>query len=201
MSDEVVVIGGGGHARVVIDCIRDLGDKVVGILDDGLRVGYSVSDVSVIGRISEHTKYPDKRFVIAIGDNSVRGRIAEQMDVDWYTAVHPRAVVSHYARLGAGAVVMPNAVINSGATVGRHCIINTGAIVEHDDTLGDFVHISPNASLGGTVSIGSLTHIGIGATVKNNISICEGCVVGAGAVVVKNITECGTYVGIPARKR
>ena len=198
MSEEVIVIGGGGHARVVIDCVQASGDAVVGILDDALAVGSTVLDVPVLGNITDYKKYPDKKFMIAIGSNAVRRRLAERMTAEWYTAVHPRAVVSQYAVLGAGCVVMPNAVINAGAVVGAHCIINTGAIVEHDSRLADYVHISPAAALAGTVSVGAETHIGIGAVVRNNIQICGGCTVGAGAVVVKNITESGIYVGVPA---
>lgn len=201
MSEEVIVIGGGGHAKVVIDCIQSAGDIVSGILDDGLGVGDTVLNIPVLGRIYDYIKYPENKFIIAIGDNIIRRRIAETIQAEWYTAIHPRAVVSQYAHIGAGTVVMPNAVINAGASVGEHCIINTGAVVEHDNRIEDYVHISPAAALGGTVCIGKETHVGIGVSVKNNIQICGGCVIGAGAVVVKNITESGTYVGIPAHKQ
>lgn len=201
MSEQIIVIGGGGHAKVVIDCIRANGDTVIGILDDNLSPGDRVLDVPVLGCISDYGKYGDTSIVLAIGSNSARRRIAEGIDGKWYTVVHPTAVVSHHAVLGLGSVVMPNAVINAGAVIGEHCIINTCAVVEHDDRLGNYVHISPSAVLGGTVTVGSETHVGIGVAVKNNITICDGCVIGAGAVVVKDITECGVYVGVPARKK
>lgn len=200
MSDSVILIGGGGHAKVIIDCIRAAGNQAIGILDDGLMPGTLVSDVPVLGKTADYEAYGQHEFLIAIGNNAVRRKIAEKLDVKWHTAIHPSAVVSPYARIGAGTVVMPGAVINSGAAVGSHCIINSGAIVEHDNRLGDFVHISPAAALGGTVTVGEGTHVGIGASVKNNIRICGGCVIGAGAAVVKDITEPGAYVGIPARK-
>ena len=201
MSEEVIVIGGGGHARVVIDGIQACGDAVVGILDDALAVGSTVLGIPVLGKTADWQRYPDKKFLIAVGSNAVRRRLAESMTAEWYTMVHPRAVVSQYAQIGAGCVVMPNAVINAGAVVGAHCIINTGAIVEHDNRLADYVHISPAAALAGTVTVGAETHIGIGAQVRNNIQICGGCTVGAGAVIVKNITERGIYVGVPAHKQ
>lgn len=199
MSEQVIVIGGGGHAKVVIDCIQASGDEVVGILDDALAVGSTVLDIPVLGKTADCQMYSDKKFLIAVGSNAVRRRLSEKMKVKWYTAVHPRAVVSQYAQIGAGCVVMPNAVINAGTVVGAHCIINTGAIVEHDNRIADYVHISPAAALAGKVSVGAETHIGIGASVRNNIQICGSCVIGAGAVVVKNITECGVYVGVPAQ--
>lgn len=200
MPEEIVVIGGGGHAEVVIDCIECAGDKVLGILDDGLEKGSTVLGIPVLGKIPEYSRHAGRKFMIAIGSNDVRRRIAESMSVQWYTAVHPRAVISRYARIGEGSVVMANAVVNAGTVIGKHCILNTAAIAEHDNRIGDYVHLSPNVSLGGTVVVGDGVHIGIGAVVKNNISICAGCTIGAGAVVVKNIGESGVYIGVPSKK-
>ena len=189
MSESIVLIGGSGHARVIIDCVRASGGEVFGILDDGLAAGTEVLGVRVLGKTADFEQYIDHPFLIAIGNNAIRKRIAEKLSVRWASVVHPTSVVSPHAVIGEGTVLMPRAVVNAGATVGCPCIINTGAIVEHS---------SPNAALGGTVSVGAGTHIGIGACVRNNISICGSCTVGAGAAVVKNITEPGTYVGVPA---
>lgn len=201
MCDSVILIGGGGHAKVIIDCVRASGGDVAGILDDGMEVGSQVLGVPVLGKIRDYATFSEHRFLVAIGNNAVRRRIAEELAVEWATVIHPSAVVSSGASIGAGTVVMPCAVINTGARVGAHCIINTHAVVEHDNCLGDYVHISPNAALGGTVSVGQETHVGLGAAVKNNICICGNCIIGAGAVVVRDITEPGTYVGVPARRK
>lgn len=198
MSESIVLIGGSGHARVIIDCIRAGGGSVFGILDDGLEPGTEVLGAKVLGKTADYVRYREHPFLIAIGNNAVRRKLAGQLDVRWAVVIHPAAVVSEYAAIGAGTVVMPRAVVNAGAVVGSHCIINTGAVVEHDNVLEDFVHISPNAALGGTVRVGEGTHIGIGACVRNNTSICGGCTVGAGAAVVKDITQPGTYAGVPA---
>lgn len=200
MNRKVMIIGGSGHARSVMEVIRSRGDVPVGILDDGLAVGTQVLGVPVLGPVADYVSYREYPFVIAVGNNSARRHLAETLDVRWYTAVHSRAAVSEYAKLGEGTVVMANAVVNAAADVGRHCIINTGAVVEHDNVLEDFVHISPNAALGGGVEVGERTHIGIGACVRNHLRICEDCVVGAGAAVVKDIQEPGVYVGVPARR-
>lgn len=197
MTKSVILIGGGGHAKVVIDCIRSAGGHVMGILDDGIAVGTDILAVPVLGKVSDYSKYPEHAYVIAIGNNTIRRCIAETLRVNWCTVIHPSAVISPYSKLGKGTVVMPKAVVNAGAEIGEHCIINTGAVVEHDNLIGDYVHISPAAILGGTVSVGERTHIGIGASIKNNISICSCCTIGAGAVVVKDITTPGTYVGVP----
>ena len=200
MAEQVIVIGGGGHAKVVIDCIISAGDTVAGILDDALAVGTTVLSIPVLGTTDSWIKFKDYKFIIAIGNNGVRHEISSHITANWYTAIHPSATVSRFATIGEGSVIMPRSVINAGASIGRHCIINTAAVIEHDSVIGDFARISPSAALAGNVKIGEETHIGIGASIKNNITVCADVTVGAGATVVKNITEKGTYVGIPARR-
>lgn len=195
-----MIIGAGGHGKVVADIAVKSGYEIVGFLDDNACAD-EVCGFPVLGGVAQIPRYrAECRFVIAIGANSTRQVIAAQYDVEWATLIHPAAVIGADVQLGEGTVVMAAAVINPAAKVGAHCIINTGAVVEHDDRLGDYVHISPKAALGGTVCIGSGSHIGIGACVKNNITITENVQIGAGAVVVKPIKEGGTYVGVPARK-
>lgn len=201
MSESVILIGGSGHAKVIIDCIRSAGGYVAGILDDGIAQGTIVSDVAVLGRIEDYANYMNHSFLVAIGNNRTRKRIAEKMNVKWSSAIHASAVISPYAEIGPGTVVMPGAVVNAGARIGAHCIVNTNAVVEHDCLLGDYVHICPGAALGGTVEVGTLSQIGIGASVKNNLNICKGCIVGAGSVVIRDIREPGIYVGIPAGRK
>lgn len=199
MCKEIIVIGSGGHAKVVIDCIRCAGDKIRGILDDEMPVGTQILGYSVLGNVDAYVNYPDCRFIIAIGDNAVRKAIAEKLDVQWHTAIHPSAVVSEFATIGEGSMILPNAVINSCASVGAHCIINTASVVEHDNVIGNFAHISPKAALAGHVTVGELTQVGIGASVRQNATICGGCLIGAGAAVVKDISRPGVYAGVPAK--
>lgn len=188
-SKNVVIIGRGGHAHVIADIIVANGDKVIALLD------YNIGK----NDLSAYLIHKNYEFIIGIGDCDVRRQIAMQLDVNYYTAVHPSAIISPSAIIGAGTVVMPNTVINAQAKIGRHCIINTGAIVEHNNILADFVHVSVGVKLGGTVNIGQNSMIGIGATVSNNVRICENCIIGAGAVVVKEIENGGVYAGIPAK--
>lgn len=191
---KVVILGAGGHARVVADIITACGDRVEAFLDDDTKIPYTE------GPISEYGKYIDCEFIIGVGNTEVRNKWST-LPVKWYTAIHPSAVISPKAIIGEGSAVMPNAVINTGTVIGKHCIINTGAVVEHDNSIGDFSHISVGAKLGGTVSIGKNVWVGIGATIINNINVCDNCLIGAGAVVVKNILEDGTYFGVPAEKK
>ena len=189
---EVVILGASGHGRVIADIVEACGDKVEAFLDDNTAIE------GVSGSISEYEKYIDCDFVIGIGSAAVREKLSV-LPVNWYTAIHPSAIISPNTAIGRGTVIMPNAVINSGAVIGEHCIINTSAVVEHDNVIEDFVHVSVGAKLGGTVFIGKSTWIGIGATVSNNIKINGGCIIGAGAVVVRDIEMKGKYIGLPAK--
>lgn len=205
MHKNVVIIGAGGHAKVIADIIKKSGDTIVGFLDDNKKIGeHIILNYKVIGnladRISISKSNPDYEFIIAIGDNKKRKEISQLFKLKFYTAIHPSVQIGLDVEIQEGTVIMANACINSSAKIGKHCIINTGAIIEHDNIIEDFVHISPNVALGGTVKIGKSTHVGIGSTIKNNITICENCKIGAGAVVVKDIEKEGTYIGVPAER-
>lgn len=203
MNDKrkVIVIGASGHAKVIADIVLKSGDELIGFLDDNAALPSDIIGYPYLGAIANYEKFADEcGFVIGIGNNIILKRIAESMDVRWYTAIHPSAQIAIDTQIGEGTVVMANAIINTSAFIGKHCIINTSAVVEHDNLIGDYVHISPNVSLCGTVKVGDLTHIGAGATITNNISICGDVIVGAGGVVVKNIDNQGIYIGIPASR-
>ncbi len=199
MCKEVIIIGAGGHGKVIADIIEKSGDKVCGFLDDGAQhkelFGYPV-----LGKSADCGKFKDKEFFIAIGNNSVRKKIASSnADLKFYTAIHPSAIISRGVEIGEGTCVMAGCVINANTKIGKHAIINSGSVVEHDNILSDFVHLSPGAVLCGTVSVGECTHIGAGVTVKNNVSITGEAVIGVGAAVVNDIELPGTYCGVPAK--
>lgn len=200
MHNRLVIIGAGGHGKVIADIALKLGYSDITFLDDNAK-GECLNFI-IIGTSEKIPILNDGNtdFVIAVGNNFIRKNIAEKYDVNWVTLIHPSAVVAANVEIGKGTAIMAGAIINADAKIGEHCIINTGAVIEHDNIIEDYVHISPNAALGGMVDIGIGTHIGISATVKNNIDICGGCTVGAGAVVVKNIDEVGVYVGVPSRR-
>lgn len=198
--NRLIIIGAGGHGKVIADNALKNGYKSIYFIDDNMTG--NVMGFPIIGTSSEieHLNDGNTDFIIGIGNNVVRKAIAETYNVNWVSIVHPSAQIAFNAEIGRGTVVMANAVVNICAMVGEHCIINTGAIIEHDNVIESYVHISPNVALGGTVHIGMNSHIGVGATVSNNIDICSDCTVGAGAVAVKNIVEKGIYAGVPARK-
>jgi sugar O-acyltransferase (sialic acid O-acetyltransferase NeuD family) len=203
MDKKVILIGAGGHAKVISDIIVQSGDSIYGFLDDNSEAElYNYDYLGTISNALEISKENEEiEFIIAIGDNHIRKEISQKYKLKYYTAIHPKAIISTSAKIEEGSMIMAAVCINPSASIGKHCIINTGAIIEHENIIEDYVHISPNATLGGMVRISSLTHIGIGAVVKNNIIITNNVIIGAGAVVVKDIVEEGVYIGIPARKK
>lgn len=202
MNQEVIVIGAGGHGKVVADIVRSSGDTVLGFLDDTHQAGDMICGIPVLGGVPDYVNHPDAKFVIGIGGANARRSISNRLKgVRWYTAIHPTAVISSMdTEIGEGTVVMAGAIVNPCAKVGRHCILNTASSIDHDNRIGDFSHISVGTHLAGTVTVGEAVWVGIGATVSNNLAICDNCFIGAGAVVVRSITEPGTYVGVPVRR-
>lgn len=195
----LIIIGAGGHGRVVSEVASLNGYREIAFLDDRL-----IGNESVIGKISDFKAYIDTAdFFVAVGDNRVRRSMFMMLSdnhAELVTIVHPNAVVSPTASVGRGVVVMAGAVINAGAKIGDGVIVNTCCSVDHDGELGAFCHVAVGAHLAGTCRIGENTFIGAGVTVINNIALCKDCTIGAGAVVIENIEERGTYVGVPARR-
>lgn len=181
--------GASGHAKVIIDILKAQGVEILGLFDDNENIRelleYAVSKTELV-------KSP---LIISIGDNKIRKKIAEKIDCEFGTAIHPSAVISDYSEIGIGTVVMQNSVIQSSCTIGEHCIINTSASIDHDCLLESFVHISPNSALCGNVTIGEGTWIGAGTTIIPGVTIGKWSVIGAGSVVTKDIPDNVLAVG------
>jgi UDP-perosamine 4-acetyltransferase len=204
LGGRLLVIGGGGHAAVVIDVARAAGFHPVAILD-GARVGSSCNGVEVIG---DDAMAPDlfsqgiDAAVVAIGDNRLRVRLGEELErigFDLPLLRHPSAIVSPSATVGRGTVIMPLAVINADAVVGRLVIVNTAAVVEHDCVIGDGAHVAPGCRLGGNVVVGGQSLLGIGSVVRPGGRIGDYAVVGAGSTVIADLKGHCIASGSPAR--
>lgn len=203
---KIVIVGQGGHSKVIRDIISTNKDmQVAGYLDDQYDTLYK-RDQLYFGPVKSFkrllTSIDDLKFIIGIGNNIIRKAIVQKIGVpekQFITLTHSSAIVSSSARIGVGTVIMANTVINADAQIGNHAIINTGAIIEHDNRIGDFAHISPKATLTGAVHIEEGAHVGAGATVIPNISIGKWSVIGAGATVIHHIPTNCTAVGVPAK--
>lgn len=204
MRERLLIIGAGGHGKVVADIALRLNRwERIAFLDDDESIK-ELMGIEVIGKWVDANIYKrDSDIFVGIGNNRVRKKIQENLEsagVSIPILIHPSAVIAEQIELGIGTAVMAGAVINCCTKIGKGCIINTGATIDHDNIIEDYVHISPGVNIAGTVKVGQCSWIGIGSKVSNNINIVSGCKVGAGTVIVKNIAEQGTYVGIPARK-
>tara|TARA_B100001121_G_scaffold139286_1_gene122138 strand:- start:66286 stop:66912 length:627 start_codon:yes stop_codon:yes gene_type:complete len=203
---RLIVLGFGGHGRVVADVAERGGDhRSIVFLDNEPRPDDSGTDrYEVLGPCSDlgNIAAEGDRCVVAVGDNVRRSELfvlVEDAGVPLATIVDPTAFVSTGATIAEGTVVMPHAVVNTGSVVGRGCIINTGATVDHDCRIDEFVHVSPGSHLGGNVVIGEGTWVGIGSSVRHGITIGRRVMIGAGASVVACVDDGLTVVGVPAK--
>lgn len=200
--EKIVLVGAGGHAKVVIALAHALGHAVVALVDrDPEKLGRLVSGVPVVGSAAEVADAHGCGFVLSIGDNRTRAEFAAVMKVRFVSLVHPWAWVAPSAEIGPGAVVFAGCVVQPDARVGAHAIVNTGATIDHDCTLGSFVHVAPGAHLAGQVRVGEGAFLGVGCAVKNGVEVGAWATLGAGAVAVHDVSEGVVAVGIPARDR
>ncbi len=210
MMEDIILMGAGGHCKVIIDIIKSNNTfNIVGILDPQNK-GFSILDIPIIGDddllIDLKKKGVSNAFICigAMGSASfsVRNNLFVKLRSIGFKLpklIHRNAVVSDFSSIGDGSCVMAGAIVNAGAIIGENCIINTGVIIEHECIIRDNTHISPGVSIAGGVKIGSNTHIGIGSTIIQGINIGDSAVIGAGAAVISDISHNSVAIGVPAK--
>jgi sugar O-acyltransferase (sialic acid O-acetyltransferase NeuD family) len=201
--EPLVVLGAGGHGKVVADILLASDEDVLGFLDDHKEVGSLVLGLPVIGSTS-WLATNRARVALGVGDNASRSRVAEQAlahGAVLVQAIHPRAVVSPSSRIEEGAVLAALAVVNPEARIGRGAIVNTGAVIEHDCVVGAFAHVSPNAAMAGGCTLGACSHLGIGAAMLPGTTVGAGSIVGGNALVTRDLEGGVVAFGAPARVR
>jgi sugar O-acyltransferase (sialic acid O-acetyltransferase NeuD family) len=205
---RVLIVGAGGHAQVVADLLLrsvEAGGpaRPVGYLDDNAELhGRAIIGLPVLGGLDRCAAIPHDALILAIGRNSLRRRLFEELLVRgerFATAVHPRAIVAPDAIIGQGAMICAGAVVGTGAEIGDNVIINTAATVDHHNRIGAHSHIAPGVHLGGDVSVGEGCLVGIGAIVMPQRTVGSWSVVGAGALVHRDLPADVTAIGSPAR--
>ena len=203
-SNQLVIVGAGAHSKVVIDVIEQEGKyKILGLVDSCFCD--NVLGYPVLGNDDMLQNLYDKgltKAFVAIGNNKLRAKLirkVKDIGFELVSAISPNAVVSRYAVIGNGTVIMPGTVINACVKIGEGCIINTNASVDHDCVVEDCVHIAPGCAISGSTVIGRGTFLGTGTKVIDRICIGKEVVAGAGTTIVKNIFDDVVVVGTPAR--
>lgn len=210
MSLPVIILGSGGHAKVLIDILLNTFVKIIGTVspepgelnqqlnipwlgNDDVVLQYSIDSILLVNGLG------------SVGSTVKRRQLFEKfklMDYNFATVIHPSAIIaSNIIEEEEGIQVMAGAIIQTGSHIGRNSIINTGAIIEHDCLIGEHVHIAPRGTLSGGVFIGNGVHLGIGASVIQNVQIGANSIIGAGAVVISDISEGVIAKGIPAKEK
>ncbi|MFD1173231.1 acetyltransferase [Oceanobacillus picturae] len=207
--EGIILLGGGGHAKSIIDSLKSNNEyKIVGILDIKGNIGKSINGVEVIGQDSDLAYFYEQgvkhAFVTvgSVGDNSIRiklFRLAKSIGYNLPAIIDKTAIVSNTVQIREGTFIGKGAIINTNVSVGENCIINTGVIIEHDCFIDFSVHLAPGTTLSGEVHIGNETHIGTNSTVIQGITIGSNTIVGAGSVVVNNIESHKKAYGNPCR--
>lgn len=209
--DKIVLVGAGGHCKVIIDLIKSASKyDIVGVTDKAYESSEDkfVLDIPIIGDdsiLDDLYKSGIKNAFVCIGalhNISIRDKIYNKLKAIGFSIpvlIHKNSIVSPYAKICGGTCVMAGAIINPGSYIEENCIINTGAVIEHDCRLQRNTHISPSASIAGGVSIGRNTHIGIGSSVIQSVHIGNNVIIGAGAVVIEDIVDNVTAVGVPSK--
>lgn len=206
---QTVIIGAGGHARVILSILNyDSKIKVVGFIEKKRRPketieGLPIFDIFSLPELVKKRKI--RGAIMGIGDNSARAeyfqkiRKLEKYGLEIINAIHPSAIIEKNVKIGKGTVIAAGVVICNNTKIGNNVIINTGAIIDHDSIIEDHAHISPRVAVGGKVTIKRFSWVGIGTSIIHNLTIGESSIVGAGAVVTKNIPKYSLAIGIPTK--
>ena len=206
LKKKILLIGGGGHCRSVLDSLLALDAYAeIGIIDN---LAGSVLGIPVVGTDDDIPRLVSEGWTDAfitvgsVGRTELRRKLYEMVKsigMNVPAIIDPTAVIAKGTELSEGVYVGKRAVVNTGSRIGSCAIMNTGAIVEHDCTIGSFSHISPGATVCGQVDIGNDSHVGAGSVVRQQINIGSGVLIGAGSVVVKDIPDHVTAYGNPCR--
>jgi len=208
MSPPVIVIGGGGHAKVLINTLIDLSVNILGFTDcDGGNINQTILEARFLGDDDIILQYPADSILLVNGLGSTKSTKKRKEIFEYFknrgysftTVIHPASVVSRDVEISEGAQIMAGAIVQPGSHIGKNTIINTKVSVDHDCFIGDHVHLAPGVTLSGMVKAGSGSHIGTGATVIQGVHIGQNSLIGAGALVIKDVPAGATAVGVPAR--
>ena len=199
----LIIFGAGGHALSVANVAISAGYEIAFFVDKNKKDSTLVG-VKIIGSISELLAPLEFNYSIAVGDNYLREKIFNELNLDrgdlhFPALVHQSSVISHFSKVGSGSVVMPQATIGPNSIVGKFCIVNTQASIDHDCVMSNFSSIAPGAITGGGVIVGCRSAISIGAIVKHGLNIGADSVLGANSYLNKDLAKNCVSYGAPAK--
>lgn len=198
---KLILVGAGGHAKSVVDCISDKEYELLGFLDEN-KTGFFLNKPILGKNIEDICDFRQYYYFVSIGNNQFRREWFErllELQVPMATIIDSTAIVSRSAKVGKGCFIGKYAVLNADSEIGDNCIINTRALVEHECHLGNHIHVSTNAVINGNVNVSDGTFIGSCAVINGQLSIGRDSTIGSGAAVIKCVDDCVTVVGVPAK--
>ena len=209
MKNDLLIIGAGGHSRVLIDIAIKMNHfNLIGLIDNQVSIGSKVCGVPVLGTDLDLQQMfddnPNLKIIVGIADNSIRNKIFLRLkDIFplncFATLIHPSAQIGVETKIGVGVAIMAGCVINSDSQIGDFTIVNTRASLDHENDLGAFASVGPNVVTGGNVKVGKGTALEISTTVGHNVIIGENSVIGAGSLVLKDCNSNSVYYGVPVK--
>jgi sugar O-acyltransferase (sialic acid O-acetyltransferase NeuD family) len=203
---KIIIIGSGGHSRVVIDTLETLGSNIFGIIDINYKgQKEKIFNYKIIGdmTIIDNLNPKNYNIILAIGDNNKREKYFSELLYKGFTIptiIHPTAILSKKIIIGNGVFINSGVILNAGVEIADNTIINTGSIIEHEVNIKQNSHICPGVKIGGRATVGKNTFIGIGSSIKDYIKIGDNVKVGAGSVIIDNIKKGLTVVGVPGKE-
>jgi sugar O-acyltransferase (sialic acid O-acetyltransferase NeuD family) len=197
----LILIGAGGHAKVVLETALSLSVDVIGFLDDNAQA--RLFSVPYLGTLENLSSLQNINGIIAIGLNRIRQTLVQRYanQQKWLTIIYPNVIRSNTSSFGVGTVVFAGVIVQAAATVGDHVILNTGCQIDHDVCIGDFCHVAPGAILTGGVVLEEGAFVGAGAVVLPGVRIGAWSTLGAGSVATRDVPPGTVYIGAPARSQ
>ena len=208
MKEKLIILGVGGHAKVLLDILLSLPVEILGFVDKDLsKKGTCLYNIPVLGDDSHVLNFNKEQVLLVNGMGGVKATPLREIlykqfinkGYRFYSVISPFSYISSFSSIGTGVQVMAGAIIQPGTSVGENTIINTKASVDHDCRIGNHVHIAPGATLSGGVQVEDGVHIGSGSTLIQGVKIGAGATVAAGAVVIRDVAANAIVYGIPAR--
>ena len=198
-----VIIGGGGHSKVVISALKACNEEICAVFEDDESKVNRLSFINIPIQKTPSIEWWHHNLVnaiIAVGSNKERQKIVQKLpDITWSKSIHPTAIIHENVLIGEGTYIGANVVLQPDSIIGKHCIINTGAIIEHDVVIGDYCHVAPGAILTGHVNIGTGTLVGAGTIVIPEVMIGDWCIIGAGSVIITDVKNFQKAYGNPSK--